>query len=429
MRSERRSRGSSGGSLSDSRLLRLFFFGALYLAQGIPWGFISTGYVVFLADLGLSNEAVGGALGLAYFPWSFKLAWGPLLDRYRGGRFGRRRPFIVLAQVVMGASLLALLLCDPRRQLSGVTALLFVHNTFAALQDVAVDGLAVDALPEDERGRANSVMWTGKLAGVALGGGGGTLLAKYLGWPALFVTMAASLWLIMLLPILVTERSGGETPAPKRIDFAELWRSFAFPAPLLGLLISLVTPAGYALAGAFTTRMYRAHLHLDEKSIATLAVAEPVAGAAGALVGGFVTDKLGQRKTIGLFMALIGATIGVFAAQSAAWPFVSFLLAYTVVVQVAIAAYSVASFSFFMALSNPAIGATQFTAYMAMANLCYAFTSPLGGRLADRLGYVPTYAIAAAIQVVTIPLLLLCDPRQAEARFRGEKAPTAASPT
>ena len=37
-----------------------------------------------------------------------------------------------------------------------VGAILFAHNTFAAMQDVATDALAVDVLPADERGKANS---------------------------------------------------------------------------------------------------------------------------------------------------------------------------------------------------------------------------------------------------------------------------------
>jgi PAT family beta-lactamase induction signal transducer AmpG len=422
-------------SLTSSPLLRFLFFGALYLAQGIPWGFITVGYVVFLSDLGMNNEAVGSAVGLAYLPWSFKLAWGPLLDLYRGGVMGRRRPFIVLAELGMGATLLALMLCDPRRQLGAVSALIFLHNTFAGLQDVAVDGLAVDVLPENERGRANSIMWACKVAGVAVGGSGGTLLAKYAGWPALYVAMAVMLWLIMLLPLLVRERPSVMRAGEGRPGLAqllrylrELWRSFA-PAPNhFGLLIALLTPAGYALVGAFTTRMYRVELHLDADRIAALTALDPIAGVAGAMAGGFVADRLRARRTMGLFMVAIGATIAAFAALHAQWTHFSLLVGYSIVLSFVIAAYSVASLSFFMTLSNPAIGATQFTAYMAMTNFCYSRTAPLGGWMADHQGYVAAYLIAAVVQVVTIPLLLLSDPKQAEAQFRRGKDDKGALP-
>src|SRR5687768_11713569 len=99
-------------TLSESRALRLFVLGALYFAQGIPWGFIAVGYVVFLTDQGLDNTAVGSAIGLAYVPWSFKPLFGPLIDRFPSLRFGRRRPYIIGAQLLMGLTILMLLAID-----------------------------------------------------------------------------------------------------------------------------------------------------------------------------------------------------------------------------------------------------------------------------------------------------------------------------
>src|SRR5690606_8982407 len=117
--------------------------GALYFAQGVPWGFIAVGYVVYLTDQKLDAAAVGDAIGLAYVPWSFKILAGPIIDRFPSVRFGRRRHFIVGAQLMMGLTLLALLGVEAN-QLGLVGAILFAHNAFAAMQDVATDALAVD---------------------------------------------------------------------------------------------------------------------------------------------------------------------------------------------------------------------------------------------------------------------------------------------
>ena len=92
--------------LTESRTLRFSVLSALYFAQGLPWGFISVGYVVLLSDLGMDNTSVGQAMGLAYLPWSFKFLAGPLLDRMTRTRWGRRRPFIIAAEALMGLSLL-----------------------------------------------------------------------------------------------------------------------------------------------------------------------------------------------------------------------------------------------------------------------------------------------------------------------------------
>lgn len=408
-------------ALSQSRWLRYFSFSALYFAQGIPWGFISTGYVVFLADQGLGNEEIGKAIGAAYLPWSFKILWGPLIDRFPT-RFGRRRPYIILAELLMGMSLLALLVPDPTSELRLVATILFVHNTFAAMQDVAVDALAVDILPEDERGTANSIMWAAKALGVAAGGGGGTVIAKHTGWPTLFVLMTAVVWLVMLIPVLVRERpkhaAGNGIEPSARFSPRELWRSFAFKPAILGLAIAFFTPIGYAMAGPSFTRLIRKDLGFSEELIGMLAgVVDPIASVAGALIGGILADRLGKKRVIGGFMVLIAASMAGFGLLQSHWG-VPLVVAYAVVSNVVINAYNAATFGFFMSLSNPAIGATQFAVFMATTNLCYSQATRWGGWVADHHGYPAMFYAAAAVQLVTIVLLPFCDEKQAEVRFR-----------
>ncbi|UQA58191.1 MFS transporter [Polyangium aurulentum] len=416
-------------SLTESRWLRFAFFGLLYVAQGIPWGFISKGYTIFLTDQGLSNEALGSVMQVAYLPWSFKILAGPVLDRYRGGRFGRRRPFIVLAEMLMGLPLFTLALADPTSQLGLVSAMIFLHNCFAALQDVAVDGLAVDILPANETGRANSIMWAGKTVGVAIGGGS-AVLAKYTNWQTTFVAIAASVWVIMLAPLLLRERPRGDdarlATEGSRLDLRELLRSLLFVPSLVGFLIAFVTPAGYALVGTFTTRLTRAELGLSEERLFAISIAEAIAGVIGSLLGGLIADKVSARRMMGASMVGISLFIGGFGALSHLWSSYAFVALYSVLLQLAICSYSAASLGFFMRLSNPAIGATQFTAYMATTNLCYSFSAKWGGWMADKVGYVNGYFIAAALQVLSVSLLLLCDPQKAEARFRDNEknAPT-----
>ncbi|NUO48522.1 MAG: MFS transporter, partial [Polyangiaceae bacterium] len=254
-------------SLAKSRALRLITFGALYFAQGLPFGLIAVGYLLLLSDAGRTNEDIGAAMSWAYIPWAFKLVWGPLLDRMPATRFGRRRPFVVLSELMMGATLLLLLFFDTKTQLDEILVVFVIHSTFAALQDEAVDALAVDVLHEDERGRANSIMWACKSAGTAVGGGGGAIFAKYFGWHALFVALAILIFAIMLLPLLCKEgnESGQavDQAAPSRLDWKELKRSFWFSAPLFGIAIAFFTPFGYARANGVMVRVMRVVLKMS----------------------------------------------------------------------------------------------------------------------------------------------------------------------
>jgi MFS transporter, PAT family, beta-lactamase induction signal transducer AmpG len=461
-------------TLAESRLLRFVTFTALYLAQGVPWGFITVGYVVMLTDLGLDNAEIGAAVGLAYLPWSFKVVWGPLLDAVPELRIGRRRPFIVASQLLFGLTLLALLFVDPREALPTVALLLFLNNTFASLQDVAVDAMAVDLLEEDERGRANSLMWAGKAAGVAIGGGGGTLAARYFGYEALFVGMTALVWAIMLLPLLVRERpprpddrpvglgllrllwflipialvgvamavlsevedrfadrswvqlvpiakpfvavvgAFAAWPLVDRRGFAALRRSFSFSVPWWGVAVGVMTPAGYAMVGTVLTRTLRAEIGLSSDEIAALTgVVEPLAGVVGALIGGVLADRYGARRTIAGFMVGIAACMATWGIATELWAFRPFVFGWTVAFHGCIYAYNAASLGMYMSLSNPRISATHFAIFMASTNLTYAWTAPLGGQIADAHGVAPLFVVAAVLQLVTIVLLAPIDARRA----------------
>ena len=106
---------------------------------------------------GVGPAEIGAFVGSLYLPWAFKWAAGPIVDTLTVARFGRRRFWIVLMQLMMMATLLLAMPIDFARNLALFTAVIFAHNCFAATQDVAIDALAVNVLPEAERGVAAGV--------------------------------------------------------------------------------------------------------------------------------------------------------------------------------------------------------------------------------------------------------------------------------
>jgi hypothetical protein len=121
---------------------------------------------------------------------------------------------------------------------------------------------------------------------------------------------------------------------------------------------------------------------------------------------------------IGGFMVGIAGALATFALFPELWPSLRFLIGWTIISHIFITGYNAATLGFFMTLSNPAVGATNFAIYMAATNLTYSFTSRAGGWLADRYGIAITFGVAAAVQLVSIALLPFCNPDVAEERFR-----------
>ncbi|MES2604966.1 MAG: MFS transporter, partial [Pseudomonadota bacterium] len=155
--------------LADSRYLRYFSFTIFYIAQGLPFGLVSYALPAFLAERGVEPAAIAGFIAVASLPWSFKLLAGPLMDRFTCLAMGRRRPWVILAQIGMVLTGVAFAFFpEGLDNIAVLTTLCFLLNCFSATQDVAVDGMAIDVLPVDEQGRANAFMAFGQVLGISV---------------------------------------------------------------------------------------------------------------------------------------------------------------------------------------------------------------------------------------------------------------------
>ena len=157
---------------------RLTAFSLLYLSEGIPFGFSATALATYLRQSGLSVAQVGLFIASLYAPWGFKPFWAPVVDLVNLRRWGHYRSWIVGAQIMMILTLALVWFVDPGANVQLLTLLIIVHNVFAATQDIAIDALAVNVLPEHERGTANGFMFGASYLGQALGGSGALWRSK-----------------------------------------------------------------------------------------------------------------------------------------------------------------------------------------------------------------------------------------------------------
>ena len=152
--------------LSESRFLRIGSFTLFYVAQGLPIGLISIALPAWLAEQAVPASQIAYFVAISGLPWGFKLLAGPVMDRFAYLPMGRRRPWVIAAQGGLLLSICLLgLMPDPVENIVLLTWLAFIVNSFAAVQDVAVDGMAIDVLPEEEKGKANAFMAFGQVAG------------------------------------------------------------------------------------------------------------------------------------------------------------------------------------------------------------------------------------------------------------------------
>ncbi len=436
-------------SISTSRPARWTTLCALYFAQGIPWGFVTVALVAFLNEQGVSRQETALLISWSLFPWTFKLIWGPLIDTFQFPSLGLRRPWIVVAQLMMAVTLLAASTTADLTATSTLTLLvgvLFVHNCFASLQDVATDAMAIDLLLPEERGKVNGFMWGSKLVGISIGG---ALLATVLvnwGLAAGMRVQALLIVAIMLLPLFIRERVGeklfpwsnGKSMAPIQTALrakensvqlarvvakflpvcAELRRAFGHRTTIFALLLSLVSWVALGLHEALTPSVFTQTLGWSAEEFARArGIGGGVGELAGALLGGFLCDRVGRRITLGVGSILTAAAFIGFASMSVSWSDMQFqLLLFLVVIQALFAVTSVSFLALAMKLSWTAAAATQFTIFMTLVNLGFAL-----GPYLTRLEWsdAGSYMLCGVLSLLPLAVLPLLDP-DAIARRRAD---------
>lgn len=404
-------------TLSEHRALRVSTLFLLYVAQGLPLGLINFALPAWLAQNGASAAAIGGVLAMANLPWTFKLAYGVVMDRYAFLPMGRRRPWIIFGQFALVAALAAMAITNPAVQnVALLASFAFALGMGSAVQDVAVDGLAADILPESEIDRVTGVMFGGQMAGMALGTGiAGTLIA-YRGLPAAALALAAILLAILVLVLVVRERPGErllpwtQGEACRRnldIHVSGLWPIIRTVFAALSTRQLLLLIAGLILASLGPgillglQPMFASTLLGWEKDFYSswVSQAQLLAGLPAALLTGLAAARWGARRAFILY-ALAMAVFGlVMLALQASWSSPALFIGGIFLIEGLRAMRVVSAGALGMRLCTPAIAATQFAVLMALLNLGQVLGGLALGWL-DGLGGLPAMFVAIAVSSV-----------------------------
>ncbi|MBK8178822.1 MAG: MFS transporter [Planctomycetes bacterium] len=388
-------------------------FAGLYLCEGAPIGFLWWALPTILRERGVAVDRIGALVSWLVLPWALKFLWAPLLDMGNGRNL---RLWIVCAQLVMAATLLPLALAGLERNFGWIACSLVVHALAAASQDAAIDALAIRSVAPGQQGRLNGWMQFGMLAGRSLFGGGALLARSWVGDRGVVLALSASLGIAALALALRTSWSPqarlDSTPQP-------VWRNLGIAlrrrATWLGLLFAATAGAGFEALGAMAGP-FLIDSGFDDRMVGRFfGLTAVVAMAAGGFLGGFASDRYGVRLSTAISGLGLGACLMVLAWLARQAPPPELLNASMTAIYFAIGAFTASSYSLFMALTDPALGATQFSAFMGATNLCESWSARVGGTLSAHHGYATAFAAPAVIGLLALPLLSLLRRRPEQA--------------
>ncbi len=429
--------------LSESRRLRFGAFCAFYFAQGVPIGLLSIAIPAWLAQEGATVGDLARFAAIVSAPWGFKLIAGPFMDRFKFLPMGFRRPWVMGAQGGLVVSFLALAAMgdmDPEFLLPFM-AMGFVINAFSATQDVAVDGMAIDILPEGERGRANAFMAAGQVAGFsAYGALCGTLL-PLVGLSLTALICAVTVAAIFVLVAVVRERSGerrlpwmpGEAAAREEVAelgivdiFRDLVRALFLPMSLLLIAVEFLNRVRDGIAVAVLPKFAVDEIGVTAAEYSQfISLLGLIAAVIGVMLGPFI-DRQGAKRFLMLSLVVSAACHIAAGLLTELWQDLNFIVALYFVGAVASQLIFVAIIALFMNLCWTALAATQFSVYMALANVSRTVGGLLFAPVADELSYSQDFLIMGVLLGLAAFLLVLFDQASHTRRLGQLMAPAGA---
>jgi PAT family beta-lactamase induction signal transducer AmpG len=300
----------------------------------------------------------------------------------------------------------------------------FALNVATTFQDVAVDGLAVDIMEEDERSRGSGMMFGGQSIGIAMGtAAAGSVIGTY-GAQAAYVLVAGLVFLLCIYIVSFTEREGerrlpwspGAAHERNLAIQADAWwpilkstfASLAKHQSLLWLPVQFGKGLLYGGMTGVTPLIGAQYVGWDESQIAALtATAGIVAGVLCLTLGGWLGDRFGAKRSgIGwLVMQLLMA--GTMYVSLPYWSnqglFISFVYAWIALDLL----LTVALLPVSMRLCDARVAATQFTIYMAVSNFGISFGAFVFSRIDSMGGLSSIFLVVGAGMLVSLILLLV----------------------
>ncbi len=205
------------------RAIAMLFLG---FSAGIPLLLMFSTLSVWLREAGVDRSTV------TFFSWaalgySFKFLWAPIVDLlplpFFTRRLGRRRAWLLLAQLLIIAAIIWMASIDPGHNPNDLLAMAMAAILLgfsSATQDVVIDAYRIESAEQSLQALLSSMYIAGYRMGMLVAGAGSLLLADYLGggsgynyqaWRVTYFAMAAIMGTGLVTTLCIAEPASSRT--------------------------------------------------------------------------------------------------------------------------------------------------------------------------------------------------------------------------
>ena len=403
--------------------LGILLITGLGFSSGLPLALSGFTLRLWLTRAHLPLAAIGATAGLG-IAYSLKFLWAPLLDEVRAPppfrALGRRRGWLLLFQLLLAASILALALTHPAHRLGLTLAAGALVAFFSASQDIMIDAWRIETFPALMQGAATAGYVWGYRAAMLISSSGVIVLSATIGWHAAILLMVPPQLAGAAITLFCKEPSLPEgharAHAPRRVAdrfrhavIAPLAEFLRRPGATTILSFVFLFYLGEALAGVMLPSYY-SHLGFNRAAIAIAAgPASLVAVLAGTALGGLAVARLGVGRALlaaGSFQTLALIMYPLLGL----YPHLPHILVATAMLEnFAEGIASAAFITYLSGLCARHYTATQYALLSSLAALALRTIGGFSGALAAALGWIPFYSLTtlAALPAMAVMLVIL----------------------
>lgn len=388
---------------TSGKIASVAFFG---FSSGLPLALTSGSLQAWMTVSGVDLRVIG-VFSLVGLPYTLKFLWAPIMDRFVPPWMGRRRGWIVCAQLALSAILALMAMTDPTSAPAWLAVLALSAAFASASQDIVIDAYRTDILGEKERGAGVAVFVTGYRIAMIVSGAMALILADQIGWERVYLLMAG-LMATSALVTFVSQEPDATTVAPATLKEAvegPLKDYFTRDHAIAILLLIILYKLGDAYAGSLSTAFLIRGIGFSQTEVGAINKGFGLAATiAGALAGGALMARVSLYRSLmgfGVLQAVSNLSFTALAVWGKSYPLLFMSVGFE---NISGGMGSAAFVSLLMALCDRRFSATQYAILSSLSALGRTFVAPTSGFLVEAVGWPVFFVITA---VAALPGLFL----------------------
>ncbi|MEC4728508.1 MFS transporter [Shewanella sp. D64] len=430
------------------RVLVLLLLG---FSAGLPLMLVFSTLSFWLREAGIDRTAIG------YFSWialayGFKWAWSPLVDRLSlpilTRLLGRRRGWMLFAQILLVAAIVGMSFSDPVKDLQRLALFALMVAFASATQDIVIDAFRIESAPEKMQAALAAAYQVGYRSAMIVATAGALTIAAWIepssdaynlmAWQTAYLIMAGLMSVGILTTLFSKEpevemkladeqeqqiRKEFNQRYPKVVastlswfytasvlPFLDFFKRYGRNAILILLLISCYRISDIVMG--IMANVFYVDMGFAKDEIAAISkIYGLIMTLVGAGFGGILLARYGTMKILFLGALLVAVTNLLFAYQAVIGYDIPLLTVIISIDNFSAGIATAAFIAYLSSLTSTGYSATQYALLSSIMLLFPKFIAGFSGAYVDAFGYINFFITASVIGFPVLFLVYIVDKR------------------